>query len=313
MAKSLPDLWDTCYDGQAQGLVSPEEFRTQFCKWCVNAGCRNSKGAGTSWVHRMLTQEDRLLDNPLFGDPNDPQYREFAEMDFKDTLRKALALDISSRKGDWSVPSSEEISGAAATLVAGGFNPVGFAPALAEETVQPPERLVDQTTTTSLRPTPRTLSPVKEEPVKEEPVMRGQNKVLVQIDDIQDPAPVLGQWKIRGDSGDIYQVVQVDKDTWECSCPSRQNPCKHVVSVSQKLKRAAPAPAEAPPNPPALPPPGAPPTFKPLQGMNTRPPPEGVTIGGAPPPPVFDPWAPRKAPPTSERTLPVGGKVRFKK
>ena len=120
---NLPDLWDNCYEGEHRRLKSPEDFRAEFCGACMNAGCRNSRSSESKWSRRIRTQEDRLLVNPRFADENAAQ--RLGIVDFEDTLRQALALEVSTQKGDWSVPTDAEIGRAAAEMV-GMVAPTGF-------------------------------------------------------------------------------------------------------------------------------------------------------------------------------------------
>lgn len=293
---NLPDLWSKCYDGEQRQRVSPEEFRSQFCDNCMNGGCRNSKASKTTWSERISTQADRLLHNPQFSDPRDPRYREYAEMQFVNKLREALAIEVSTRKGDWTPVTEEEIGRAAAEMV-GMVPPSGF---------QAP-KLVDEVTTTGLdgkeqAPPPAQSAPPPEPEVPPEP-----------------PEELEGKWVLRGDSGNLYTVTLTKAGDWGCTCPSREVPCKHARDIQQKLRRAAPeAPKapEAPPLPPGLPPVqgNAPEPFSPRDGrVNTGAPTQGIMIGGGPPPapePEVDPWAPAPAKP-KERVMPVGGRVTF--
>ena len=279
---NLPDLWGQCYDGDQRSRVSPEEFRSQFCDNCMNGGCRNSKASKTTWSERISTQADRLLHNPQFSDPRDPRYREYAEMQFVNKLREALAIEVSSRKGDWTPVTEEEIGRAAAEMV-GMVPPTGY---------QAP-KLVDEVTTTGLDGKEDGPAPTPE------------------------PEPELeGKWVLRGDSGNRYTVTLTKQGEWGCTCPSREVPCKHALDIQQKLRRAAPAAPEAPPLPPTLPPVqgSTPEPFSPKEGrVNTGAPSEGIMIGGGPPPepePEVDPWAPAPAKP-KERVMPVGGRVTF--
>lgn len=129
--KNLPDLWEGCY-ADSHRQMSPEQFKKTFCDNCLNPGCVNSKAAGTSWMNRILTQEEVLLRNPLFANENDPLFSSLRSVDFKDLLQQALALEIADRKGDWSIPSQEEIQQEAAAML----HPRGFSPK-AEEIVLP--------------------------------------------------------------------------------------------------------------------------------------------------------------------------------
>ena len=120
----LPDLWDECYTPEHRRLGKPEEFRAVFCDKCVNPGCRNSAAAGTKWSRRMQSQEENLLAKPRFADPNDPTFRDIRSVDWDNAIRQALAIEVSTRKGDWSVPTEQEIGRAAAELV--GIAPPSF-------------------------------------------------------------------------------------------------------------------------------------------------------------------------------------------
>jgi hypothetical protein len=319
MAKrTLPDLFSNCYEGDHRKL-SPEQFQAEWCGKCLNAGCRNSRGSELKWVQRMLGQEDLLLDNPKYGDPKDPRLQQYAEQDFKDMLHQALTIEVSSRKGDWSVPTEAEVGAAAAELV-GLVPPSGFkepepglepgegyaaieeAKALLQEArearemppeAEPPQRLVDEVQNYEFKGEPETLEELAEE-IGEEP----PGPLAV---------PAIERWRVRGDSGTIYEVTRDPDGSWECSCPSRENPCKHARDIAQKLSRAAPeAEAGHPTRPP--PDPNAP---RPRQ-LNTSAS-TGVMIGGGTPPtpePEPDPWAAPEVKP-KERVIPVGGKVTF--
>jgi|APSaa5957512622_1039677.scaffolds.fasta_scaffold25831_2 hypothetical protein len=315
MPNHIPDLWDGCYDGEARQKMSPEQFRKTFCAVCTNPGCRNSRGVGTLWAKRMMGQEDLLLNNPRFADPDDPQYKAIRAMPFENMIRQALAIEVSNRKGDWSIPTELEI-GRAASEMMGMYSPAGFQvkvevegekePDLEDEEPKPPERLVDEVKTTHQDFDEEVVAPRRD---LELPPPPGEK-------------PPEGRWRIKGDKGDIYEVTLRGDDSWECSCPSRENPCKHARSIIQKLRRAAPEPPEAPASPEVAatptPPPsrlsGAPPNpseFRAPSSKNTRQPKEGVMVGGgAPPPKSEDPWAPAPQK-KEERVIPVGGKVRF--
>ena len=298
MSSHIPDLWDGCYDGKARQEMPPEQFRKTFCNVCTNPGCRNSRGVGTLWAKRMMSQVDNLLDNPRFADPEDPQFKAIRAMPFENMIRQALAIEISSRRGDWSVPTDREIGQAAAEMV-GLSSPSGFQVQVGppeedeeEGDPQPPERLVDEVR--------KTQQAFDEDPPPEPTESEG------------------GRWRIKGDTGKIYEVT-LSGGEWACSCPSRENPCKHARSIIGKLRRAGATVSEATPQPtPAPPPPSlsgipeSPSRFQAPSAKNTRQPRKGVLIGGSPPtqPESGDPWAP-PPPQKKERVIPVGGKVRF--
>ena len=115
---ALSDLFNGCYSGEHQ-RQSPEEFKAMFCRVCENPTCKNSKTGQSRWMSRILTQEDRLLINPKFAlDGAGDSYP-----DFHDMVRQALSAEISTRKGDWSVPTDAEVREAARELLTA---PVGF-------------------------------------------------------------------------------------------------------------------------------------------------------------------------------------------
>lgn len=297
----LTDEWNNCYTGAHQ-KVSPEEFRKTFCDVCMNPSCQNSKGVGTAWARRMATQADELLNNPNFADPNDPEFRQIREMDFESMIQEALAIHISEQRGDWSVPDTADIGREAAKLV-GATAPDRFLAKRPEPA--PPEKLVDEQTVTGL----------DGKPVERPPKVRGLNETLVTFDDPQPEWTPQGQWKVRGDSGKTWEVRYWGDGGWECTCPSHEEPCKHVRRISQRMSRApqppdpTPTPQEAP-RLPELPPGAAPPPLR-LSAPNTRQPQAGIMVGGGPPPrpePEEDPWAP---PPAPVKTVKVGGRVSF--
>lgn len=88
-------------------------------------------------MKRISSQEEFLLRKPRFADPNDSTFREIREMDFKNMIREALAIEISSKKGDWEVPTEQEINQAASTVV--GPKPQNFVKSEVRETVENPE------------------------------------------------------------------------------------------------------------------------------------------------------------------------------
>lgn len=327
MLRSLPDLWDGCYDGEHRQQMSPQQFRETFCQNCLNAGCRNSVAAGSKWLQRMMTQEDRLLGNPLYADPNDPQYQEIRGLDFQDMVRQALAIEVSSRKGDWSIPTEAEIGAAAAEMVGMVPAPSGFKAEVEVEEPdepQPPDRLVDEVQEYDLGADD--VPDIEVEVTATPPDLPKLTvpMTVVEVDEVQevnlasDPPRLTERWRIRGDSGTIYEVSLTADGEWDCTCPSRENPCKHARDIAQKLSRApkevheaqaTPKPRE--PQQPTRPPPG-PPSFVPKK-TNTEQPTGGHILGGgsAPSIPVeSDPWAPPPVTP-KEREIPVGGRVSF--
>lgn len=293
----LRDLWGECYSGEARAMP-PEQFKQTFCGVCQNAGCKNSRTNGTRWAQRMSTQVELLLTNPKFADMDDPMFREIRSLDFQDKVREALAIEVSSRKGDWSIPTETEVAQLAAELTG----------------VSPPSPLFFQ---------PEPPAPVPEPPAPPAPPPAPP---------APPPAPVLpadpndGEWEVRGDSPNSRYMVKRTQGVWSCTCPafSYNSGCKHVLDTATRLNHA---PVVTPPPVNTVqenknlraPDPTAWTQAFVTRGVpamqNTAVPASGVMVGGAPPPtpaPVADPWAAPAPPPTrtmNEFVIPVGGKV----
>lgn len=59
--KPTKDLFIECNEG---GKMSPQQFEETFCKVCKNRTCVRAGWAFSTWDKRILTQVDRLLENP---------------------------------------------------------------------------------------------------------------------------------------------------------------------------------------------------------------------------------------------------------
>lgn len=59
--KPNKDFFVECNEG---GMMSPPEFERTFCNQCKNRQCVRADWAFSSWDKRILTQVDRLLENP---------------------------------------------------------------------------------------------------------------------------------------------------------------------------------------------------------------------------------------------------------
>jgi hypothetical protein len=271
MSRSLPDLWDSCYEGEHRRIKSPEQFKNEFCSACMNVGCRNSRGAGTKWNQRIISQEDRLLNNPQFA-PEDAAIT-LGLPDFKNMIQEALRVEISTQRNDWEPVSDADVGRAAAEMLGivqpSVAKPKGFEPEVPPE--EPPEP--------------------------------------------EETREKLGQWKVKGDSVDergnrrTYVVTQYQDGEWSCTCPSRENPCKHSRGIQNRLS-PQPKEPDSPRPDPVVPKPAPRSSFP--TSMNTPAPDGGVMIGGGPPPapkPPVDPWEPT-AP--KVKKIEVGGRVKFK-
>ena len=325
MSKTLPDLWDGCYDGEHRRLLAPEQFKQMFCNVCLNPGCRISRGGGSKWSQRMLTQEDRLLHNPQFAPPGTAE--DMGLPDFKNMVRHAIALEISDRKGDWEPVTEAEVGRAAAEMMGVVTPPIAFQaedpevptpvddpeaefePSSADPTA--PTTVTPQETGETFFAAQEILSEHKESYLSpKEEVERRESEASESTQ-----PPIEGKWKVRGDSKGkdgkhpIYEVVLHADGRWGCECPSRENPCKHArdlaVRIANAPREVVVDPADDPRTPVVAP-------AQPLPSrMNTSVPQGGIMVGGGVPDPLIeesDPWAPAKS---KDRVIEVGGRVTF--
>lgn len=292
MGRQLPDLFDGCYDGEHRKLMAPEQFTQMFCSVCMNVGCRNSKGAGTRWNKRMMTQEDRLLNNPDFAPENTAMVMGLP--DFKNMIQDALRIEISTQRNDWEPVSDADVGRAAAEMM-GVLPPSGFQ--------KEPDPTPDPTPQPHPEPEAAGDAPAE---------ISGQANST--LDTPLTEPPVEGTWRVRGDSLDskgkprTYTVTLYESGEWGCNCPSRENPCKHSRYIQARLtpeKKSDPVPDPVRPTPA--------PRRTPLpSAMNTSQPQGGIMVGGGQPPaptPPADPWAVPEGP--KIRKIEVGGKVTF--
>jgi len=84
--------------------VPPRQFMQTFCYRCRNHECSNASWGGSIWQSRMRIQQDKLLDNPHFAHPDNPQFDHIRERDFPSLLEKAIQLEIADKRGDWEIP-----------------------------------------------------------------------------------------------------------------------------------------------------------------------------------------------------------------
>jgi hypothetical protein len=89
------DLLQDCNEHR----TPPKEFMSIFCQRCRNGNCVNAGWAESTWEDRIATQVSRLLTNPNFGDPRDPQFKDVVNLDFRH-LAEPLKVD------SWEVPQA---------------------------------------------------------------------------------------------------------------------------------------------------------------------------------------------------------------
>lgn len=66
-----------------------EDLRAAFCSRCWNTECAYSQSTGWAWTDRMKRQK-KALENPTFGDPNDPAFADRANQDFENVQGKEI-------------------------------------------------------------------------------------------------------------------------------------------------------------------------------------------------------------------------------
>jgi len=93
---------------QGATSVTVELLREVFCSRCRQPKCIHSALLKGLWLQRMQTQEDKLLYNPVFADESHPLA---GKHEFKSMIREAIRLNIAERRGDWEIPSDEEVDG----------------------------------------------------------------------------------------------------------------------------------------------------------------------------------------------------------
>lgn len=285
----MKDLWGECYSGEHQGNLSPEQFKQTFCRVCRNGDCRNSVAGSTLWSHRMRTQQDVLLDNPQFADPEDPRHEHLRGLDFQDMLRQAMALEISAQRGDWEIPSTSDVLSLAMQM---SGRPVGF---------QEPEP----------------VAPEPEEP--EEPVAH----VLWEGEADGSKGKTYNVTLASVDGGEPSWSCSCPSFIYGKASPEG---CKHILDArslyeaqQKEIEYIEEEEARTVPQAVVLPPQGvAPERWQQMRerhlipaNPNTRFPSEGVMVdGSAPPPeaPAADPWAVPSSKPTG-KIVAVHGKV----
>jgi len=304
------DLFGECYTGEHQQKLKPEEFRKLFCRLCRSERCSLSAVGKSLHALRMENQEDILLINPRFGDPNDPQYAEVRAMQFKDMLREAMALEISSQKGDWEIPTQEDAV-QFAQEAAGDVTPQNF---------QVEEKLPEAVLTVSEDGKTAHL---------------GTKEVVVSKlrEDLEEEILWEGDAKGRGKKKYQIRLTQEGEHepTWSCTCPAFEyktaapEGCKHILEARElyEAQVVGPEPAPPPPEEPVAPPPKPNPAV--MQQMrdkgvaprtqNTRFPSDGLMVdGSAPPeetPQEADPWAPPPEKKPKGKVVEVHGKVKM--
>lgn len=197
------DEWDNCYDGR----LTKTEFADTFCSVCVQPACNRSAINRASWIQRMSTQVDRLLENPKFADPRDARWDNFRRLDFPSAMRQAVTAELVNQRGDWTIPTEADVRAASSRMV-----PTMFLKEADQKPVPPPE-------VSSKKP-----------PDESVPVGEPQYRVKGS-DATYDVREVDGQWSC---SCPAYTF-------------GRARPCKHIEQVLAARESDQRAPPPPPP------------------------------------------------------------------
>ena len=288
------DMWGDCYAGEHQQRLSPEEFKRFFCHLCRNPECVNSAMGSSQWVGRIETQVDRLLNNPLIADKDDPKYAALRQVNFEDAIREAMALEISSRKGDWEIPTEAAAMDLATEMTA--KMPDGF------------------------------QAPEPEEPLESDDDGEPEVEILWE-------GEAKGSKKGASYTVTLARVGDADP-TWSCTCPAAKygtaasGGCKHVLLAMNALEQQREGvdveeekvvPEVPTREAPVIPPQGVDPLhWKQMQDRNRVPkspntvvPTGGVMIGNGTSTPAEpeDSWATPASPEPVGEVVSIGGKV----
>lgn len=341
----MNDLWNDCFDTKMG--MSPDEFSRTFCRVCRNPGCSRSITQKLSWTERMATQMTRLFVDPKFADPNDPQYADIRKIDFPSAVREAMRLEISDRRGDWTVPTEEDASKLAMSMVAGTPappvaepTPYDFHGTLCIDVAPGATSLIPYVIALAQHPNSRDMQKAILLPVgltqghfaAELPGLAGFQ--VGPYDEVRralsgEPNErVLQGMQIRGTQGDTYEVslveVAVGPPQWRCTCKAFEfgggKPCKHIEYAVNIPPEDEPDPVETPPSQfqgrPLLPAMREPVVPMPRAG-NIPVPTGGIMIDGTSPPqaqarpprPPTPVVDPWAPPPPKPKVIPVGGRV----
>lgn len=98
----MGDYLHECNNGKLR--VDAVSFQETWCVRCSRQGCALAAFARTDpMAHRQATWRERYFGNNE-ADLNVPEYARIAAIDFPNLFRKAIKMEISRKRGDWSVP-----------------------------------------------------------------------------------------------------------------------------------------------------------------------------------------------------------------
>ena len=107
--RAMGDFLRECNSGDLK--VDPKSFRDTWCTRCSQKGCDLAGFAKSDpMAVRNATWRERFFNTPE-ADLTLPKFAQIARLDFPNLLQKAMKLEISERRGDWSVPEIPVLDG----------------------------------------------------------------------------------------------------------------------------------------------------------------------------------------------------------
>lgn len=105
----MPDFLRECNTGDLK--IDPKTFMETWCARCHRPECSLAAFAKTDpMAQRNATWRERFF-GAVEADLSIPKYAQIAKLDFPNLLQKAMRLEISERRGDWSVPEIPVMDG----------------------------------------------------------------------------------------------------------------------------------------------------------------------------------------------------------
>ena len=174
----MSDHLSECNSGDLR--IDPKTFTTTWCDRCSQRGCDLAGYANNDpMAVRNATWRERFF-NAEQADLGIPKFAQIAKLDFPNLLQKAMKLEISSRRGDWSVPEIAITDGRIVRTDQDTADQVEDAVRALSHQLDPPQELVPapeevETPTEAGRPEPPSDPPPP--PVSQTPVTTGPSEV----------------------------------------------------------------------------------------------------------------------------------------
>lgn len=140
----MGDFLRECNSGELK--TDAKTFQDTWCARCSRKECDLAVFAKLDpMAHRQATWRERFF-NPNRADVRLPKYATIAQQDFPNLLQKAMKIEISERRGDWSVPDVPVLDGVTQTAEPDHTDTVEAAVrALAGTHGKPPREVFEET------------------------------------------------------------------------------------------------------------------------------------------------------------------------